>query len=368
MIQPNKDGTSTQRFSHVDLLESLAIFLVLVYHSTLYDWDILNRSSAVIWVNYFLRSIIPSSISIFFFVNGYLLFNRPFDLKKHLKRTGRYIFLIIIWACISLPVYLLIAHKPITLNNLIWPILNLSTEYGMNVYWYLGALVCVYFFFPVLKTAFDANRKTVVVFAVICAFFTLGVNLLEAIVILLNRVAHRGLETLQYPFFTMFNPFRGIHGYTFVSFCSGGLIYSYEDRILQIPAKKRNFIAVLGVLISCTGLFGLGVFYSNALHEGVWELVWGGLGTVFSFANTIFLYLLSLNYRTNGKLIRVISANTLGIYFLHTGFNRIASPFLKTIPAFCNFPVTVIYAALVLTVCLCISLLIKRIPVLQELL
>ena len=44
-----RDGTAhagKQRIPHLDLLESIAIFLVLINHGTLYDWDILKAGSA----------------------------------------------------------------------------------------------------------------------------------------------------------------------------------------------------------------------------------------------------------------------------------------------------------------------------------
>lgn len=370
-MKPLRDGavqSPKQRIPHLDLLESMAIYLVLFYHGTLYDWDILQGSGAECWISYFLRTLISASIPIFFLVNGYLLFSRPFDWKKHLKKTGRFVFLAFFWTFVSRTAFILIGREPFTLQNLVFPILNLTIEGGMNIYWYLGALVCVYLIFPVLKTAFDANQKAFVWYTAVCAFFTVGFAGLDVIVTLVHHLIHGGPQTFRYPFLEMFDPLRGLHGYTVFYFCAGGLVWRYEDRICQIPAKKRNAAAVLSLLLGCCGLFGYGVFCSHALQGGAWNTVWNGLGSIFSVFIVLGLYLLSLNYRTDHKLIRLISANTLGIYLLHSFFYVALTPMLKRIPAMCHFASTVAYAALVLLACVGISLLTKKIPVLRKLL
>ena len=366
-----RDGTAhagKQRIPHLDLLESIAIFLVLIYHGTLYDWDILQGGNAACWIRYFLRTIISASIPIFFLVNGYLLFSRPLDLKKHLKKTGRFTLLAFFWTFASMTIYLLIGRKPITLSSLIFPILNLAIESGMNIYWYLGALICVYLVFPVLKSSFDANQKAFIWYTAVCGFFTVGLSGLDAIMTAVHQLLHGGLETFRYPFFEMFNPLRGLHGYTFFYFCAGGLVWRYEERIRQIPAKKRNAAGVISLLFGCCALFGLGVFYSHALNEGTWNTVWNGLGSICSVFSVLGLYLLSLNYSSDCRLIRLISENTLGIYLLHSFFYAVLTSILKQIRALNLLSVTVAYAALVLLACLGISLLIKKIPVLRKLL
>ena len=46
---------------------------------------------------------------------------------------------------------MLIAGEPVSLKAIINSILVLDTRWGMNVFWYLGALVCIYIFFPAMK-------------------------------------------------------------------------------------------------------------------------------------------------------------------------------------------------------------------------
>ena len=49
----------------------------------------------------------------------------------------------------------------------------------MNVFLYLGALFCVYIFFPALKALFDTNRKAFMIFTIVIVFFTIGDDFLN---------------------------------------------------------------------------------------------------------------------------------------------------------------------------------------------
>lgn len=166
----------------------------------------------------------------------------------------------------------------------------------------------------------------------------------------------------------MFNPFRGSYGYSYVYFCIGGLAYIYEDKLLLINKFKRNLLSILGLLISCLGLFLIGVFFTKYIDGELWDVVWNGYDTVFTFFNVIFIYILCLNYKKDFKLIRNISCNTLGIYFLHGLVIRISRSWIKSLEVLCSFPINIIYAFLIMIVCLLLCLFIRKIPILRKLL
>ena len=197
---------------------------------------------------------------------------------------------------------------------------------------------------------------------------TFGVTLGSQILSLVGVVLHRPLESFLYhPMLSMFNPFRGSYGYSFVYFCIGGLIYSYEDKIRAIPKLKRNIVSACGIIISCGLLFLYGVCYSKFVSGEIWDVVWGGYDSVFTCANVIFLYVLSLSYRFDNVLIKSISCNTLGIYFLHGLIIRLTRPCVESVDALRNLPFNIIYAALIVLICLGICLLIRKIPIIRKL-
>ena len=154
--------STKNRLSHIDLLESIAIFFVILYHSTIYSFDITQNASALKYFLYFGRTILSTCVPLFFFTNGYLLFNKEFILKKHIKKILRLILLIFIWAFLLMPTYMLIAGESINIKILLMSIFTLDTLWGMNFWWFLGALVCIYILFPALKALFDFSKKSFV--------------------------------------------------------------------------------------------------------------------------------------------------------------------------------------------------------------
>lgn len=358
----------TSRIAHVDLLETIAIFFVLICHCPLSDCDFLTNPTAASYIPYYLRTILSTCVPVFFFINGYLLFNRPFELKKHIKRTFHFVFVAVAWTLLSMLIFLTTRHQPITLRSLLMPVLNMDMQYSLNLYWFLGALVCMYIIFPALRVAFDTDKRIIRFFAGICFFFTFLINTLEILLTALRYFFHFGPETLNYPIIEMFYPFRGTYGYSFVYFCLGGLIYEYRDRILKVPAVKRNVASIICIVISCTGLFLTGLLYSRSSGVEVWDVEWEGLDSIFTLINVLCLYILSLNYQKTHKLIRTISQNTLGIYLIHVYFSGVAVWKLRQYEYLTNTPATIVLALVLLFVSLGITLCIRKIPILKKLL
>lgn len=358
---------TSKRLLHIDLIESIAIFFVLIYHCTIYSFDFLSDSSALNYLSYFLTTILSTCVPLFFFANGYLLFNRPFDLKKHLYRTLRLVILVFLWAFILMPLYMLILNKNLSIKEALLQILNMSTAWGMNLFWFLGALVCMYILFPALKALFDSNKKAFIWFTIICAFLTFGFDHLNDVLNFISVASGQWIGTLNFTIFKIFNPFRGTYGYSFVYFCVGGLAHIYLDKILSISRFKRNLFSAIGILISCGFLFLLGVFYSRYVNASIWDVVWEGYDTVFTFCNVICIFILSLNYTKEVGIITSISKSTLGIYFIHGIFINLTKQHLRSIPILCNIPVNIIYAFLILIICLAITVVIKKIPLLRKL-
>lgn len=353
------------RLTYIDLLESIAIFFVLLYHSKLYSTDFLSNNSTINYISYFFTTILSTCVPLFFFANGYLLFSKPFCLKKHIYKIIRIIVLVFIWAVLLIISYMLIADTPISIKEITLNILNLDFNWSMNLFWYLGALICIYILFPVLKIAFDSNKKIFVFFTVACAILTFGFVLVNEILSFVGVVSHH-LISINYPAITMFNPFRGSYGYSFVYFCVGGLMYFYRDKILSISKLKRNLFSIIGIFISCICLFLVGIFYSKLQGE-MYDVVWYGYDTIFTFMNTIFIFILCLNYNKDHKFIRTISCNTLGIYFIHCFFIRLAKPYIETVDLFCNIPMNLLYSFAILCVSLAVILIIRKIPILKKL-
>lgn len=355
------------RYVHIDLLECLGIFFVVFVHGTLYPYDYLSAPSAATYLATFLRALLSSCVPLFFFANGYLLFGKPLDIKKHVKRLIRMVFLCFFWGGVLILILQPIYGRYLTLQEFWNMLVNWEIDW-INHLWYMGALVCIHVFFPLLKQAYDSNKKVFYYFVAICAVLSFGNTFISQVRTLLarflfrERVAYYGIN-----YFNMFNPFWDLKGYPFVYFCVGGILFSLEEKIRAIPAKKRNLIAGLGLTASCLGLGLFCIFYSR-IWQFVFDVIWGGFDTVFTFGIVICLYVLSLNWKKDLPLVRLISTNTLGIYLLHVVPNWALLPHVYRIPMLQNIPASILYSLGILFFTLAVCLILKRIPFLSQLL
>lgn len=241
----------------IDLLECIAIFLVLLYHSTLYSSNILNEPTYLHYARYLFRTILSPGVSLFFFANGYLLFNKEFNLKKHIYKIMHLTILCGVWGIGKIVILMPIENEFLSLKEIIKALWQWKQGW-INSLWFLGTLVCIYILFPLLKVAYDYNKKVFNYFIAVCAILTFGNVLLnEGATIFLTTILHRSTTLQGLNFFNIFNPFRGIYGYAFVYFCVGGCFYQIKDKILNIEPLKRNISTLLVMVASCICLWGI---------------------------------------------------------------------------------------------------------------
>ncbi len=113
-------------------------------------------------------------------------------------------------------------------------------------------------------------------------------------------------------------------------------------------------------------LFCYGVVMSQHYNR-IHDIVWNGYISVFTLINIILLFRLSLWYKRRGivgKLIEIISKNTLGIYVLHWIIQEIIKPF---IPSYSGLEI-IILSISNLIMSLCLALIINKIPLVNQLL
>lgn len=372
-------SASWARIAWVDLLETVAITLVVLCHCTAHIANTtLSEVSSGFYLHYALRSIAAVCVPLFFFVNGYLLLSRSFDLKRHLRKIVRFTLIAIFWYAITLAVLVFLHRDQLAANGLIATVSNL--KYGVTHLWYLGALVCLYIFFPLLKVAYDHHRKVFLYFTIICTLITFGNTLLNNLLTFYTTfISHQGIVYSETNFLNIFNPFRGIYGYTFVYFCLGGVVAYYFDKIKSMRRKTRNWLAIAGLLIGWAGLFGLGMLYSHASGR-VWDNIWYGYDTIFALIATLSIFLLCLNWQKDNVVFRTISRNTLGIYLTHmliiyaltTWFgefiSQYANPLSTSVPLIFSLAGVSIYTAIVLLTSLGLSAVLRKLPLIKHLL
>lgn len=365
--------TAKPRLAWIDLFEAFAIFAVVFYHATssIATLDFSTAISPHFSIFYFFRSILTVCVPIFFFANGFLLFRKPdFKLKSHLQKTFKFFLLAIIWYLITL-IFLIFLHRSeLSFSN---PFSVFSAvKSGVNHLWYLGALVCIYLFYPLLKTTYDHHPSAFLYFAILCATITFGNSFLNELFTFISyffTTSHAIFTDTN--FFSIFNPLRGLYAFSFTYFCLGGLAARYLPRLLSFSLGKRNLFAIITLCISWLVLFGLGLLYSSSSGQ-IWDNVWFNYGSIFTLAAVFALFLLSQNYAAKNPIIITISKNTLGIYLIHTLFiAAFANYFQLTLITDFSSPlllvVNLIYAIIILALSLLSSLFLRHLPILQKL-
>ena len=353
------------RLHHIDLLESIGIFFVILYHATTFSFDFVSRPSAIHMLRFYLQGLLSTCVPLFFFANGYLLLNKPFDLKRHARKSLKLAALTFVWGAICVVCMMLIEKEPISAGSVARSVWDWRQGW-INHLWFPAALFCIYVFFPLLKTTFDANRRLFVIFTIVSFVFTIGNTALNFSASFVFHLLHTNRFYLGYNFFNLFNPYRGVAGFAIVYFCFGGLACTLRDKIKAIPAGKRNAAAGAALLLSSAALFGVGVFYSFQNGEA-WDPVWSGYSTLATFLNVCAIYVLVLSYDRPLKPLRYISENTLGIFFVHMTPILALRPYFVMLPMTRSFTGTVIFSLLILLLSLAVTALLRRIPLLNEL-
>lgn len=356
------------RITWIDILESLSIFFVIIYHGRIYQVDIISYSNSIsAYFLYFFETILSISVPLFFLINGYLLFKKNFCLKKHLTKIIRLLILTLIWAGLTFWFISTMNHENITFYDLITAIVNWKFGY-INHLWFLGALICIYIVFPLLKVTYDYNKKVFIYFTLICVIMTIGNIFINHCKTILNVfIFNNDITEYGINYFNMFNPFRGVKGYTLAYFCLGGILNYSMNYIENFSLIKRNLVSIVGIIFNCFCLFLLGIIYSKASNQ-MWDIVWNGFGSVFTLFNVIFIVVLSLNYKNHFNIISKISINSLGIYLVHSIIIKLFSSILLNSGLSCNFLISIFFSLFILVVSLITSILIKKIPIIRFLL
>lgn len=357
-----KYQTKVDRKTHIDLIKFVAMLMVIMYHSTIYQYNFIENEKISYYLIYFFRGILSTCVPLFFFVNGYLILNKKMNLKNHIKKSCKLIFLTVTWGIISLIIIMYIRGEQVSPKEFILNLWKWNPIYRIDHLWYMGALICIYVFFPLIKNVYDENRNSFIYFLVVCFIFTfINVFLCDLGTIAINIIFGKG-KIYSANLFNMFDPFRGIFGYTFVYFCLGGLIYNFEEKIRNINPLKRNAIAIVGIILSTYCLGMQGIYYSN-LEKKIWDVVWDGYDTIYTFINVICIYILSCSYNSNNKFIYHASCNTLGIFFMHNIFIYMTKKYIISLQFFTTLIGNVVYAFLILTMCLLSAVIIKKTPI-----
>lgn len=185
-------------------------------------------------------------------------------------------------------------------------------------FWFIFALIQIYILFPILKRAFDNNKKEL--FFLIAVVFTLTFlkNDLMTCVKLVSLA--RGSGSVRFNLLELLcNSYMPLHqsfGYAVCYFVLGGILH----KIIYVEGKmpERGRIAA-GILLPS----GLILLFLKSIIETSFD---GDLFTGYSaydsgimllIASSLFALYAAKKVTLRNRLIRYTAENTIGIYYLH---------------------------------------------------
>ena len=167
------------RYYYLDVLKVFAILFVVLYHH-----------GATLLFPSFLSHIIPVlsvCAPMFFFVNGALLFNKDFDIKKHVKKSLKLFFIIIFWSFFIVLFLMIIRGEKLSLyqffDNIIY-----HRMWWTHYFWFFRALLIIYIIFPLLKLLFDANKNYFYFITLFLLILSVGESFFSSISLFLNDI------------------------------------------------------------------------------------------------------------------------------------------------------------------------------------
>ena len=350
----------------LDWLKVLAIFLVVFYHSTLYSSDFFESPSYLSYFYYFFKSILGVGVPIFFFVNGYLLFSKKFILKEHIKKTFRYFLITIFWGMVTtLLISIFLKSEDFSFRNILNSFFTLKVGYT-NHLWFMTSLINIYLLFPLLKSVFDNQLKVFLYFVILCFFLTFGITFFHEVGYLIFPSSY--IDFFEKPFLYNINPFSVMYGYSYVYFCFGGLFYYYRDNPKIKIIKEHKIILIFFLFFQFLLLFLFGIKLSFLNHQ-IWDSVYYGYNTIFTFFSVLSIFLLLSSFSKRIGLLESISKNTFGIYFIHWILIVATKPFLLSmVPISYRFLFTFLYSFGILFLSFFISYFFKKVPIFGKIL
>ena len=308
---------SNKRIAYIDILEVIAIYFICFIH-----YPILRTN----WFCNFIDCLAYTGVIVFLMVNGALLFNKEFDLKKHLKKMLSLAIGLVCWEVISIFYFANLYHldlNTIKINDAISYMLGgIRWTMPTGHFWFIITLLAIYSIFPILKMVFDNEkygRKFLLFFVGYSLVFNFLVNDLNTLQLLFSKL----IGNFTPVEWSLLNKYSILSNdriyYSLTLFIIGGLLHKYlyvDKKVI----KNQKLVGVFFILLGWCLLY-----ISKGIHTGFtgsdFTNLPGAYGRICAVILGIGWFLSFVNVRDfKLKIIEVISKNTLGIFYLHCLF------------------------------------------------
>lgn len=357
-----------QRLAFLDNIKAFSIILVVFCHYTT-----LNSES---FVGNVIMSLAWAAVPLFFMVSGILSnMQKTWVWKKYLIRLLKTYSVLCIWKLVYFVVFYLNYDLAVSKIDIIKYIFLFGSIEGIadGVLWFMYAYLEILLLSPVLWSLWNHSSETKKIFyfvTFLVLFNGVLINSLNFITSLICDFLEIG--PLNWSGLSKIIPFSGYNNMIFY-YLLGTILFQYSDCIEIYLRKKQIFLTFNNLLFLFIIIGLVGLVSIKYIDTG--SFLWSGiyLTNGYQWISTIFLsigifltFKKISNFSILNEIGKLLGSNTLGIYYIHyllLPFIQNGFIFLFGLSFFSNCLKTVI----VILPCLIISLLLKKIPIVKNL-
>lgn len=334
---------------YIDLANILASFSVVIMHcSGTFSYFAKTRT----WfLSLFLQCITHFAIPVFFMITGTTLleYRHKYDTKTFFKKRALNTLIpFLFWSVFYIVFYAILGHTPLPNIAAIGKMI-LNNEV-LNIFWFFYEILGVYLAMPFLSLiAKEENKKAIEWFCILFFIFRAVLPLFT------NYVT---------PVTFYFDP-------AITSGCIGYLFMGYLIKHENYSKKTRGVIYAVGALALVLMAYGT---WKLSSRDGEINKFFCGYYSIFCmpYSFGFMLFIKHLPYEKlfkifPQKLMRTIASASLGVYILHMIFLIL----MERDPVFSQIRSVyymLVFSPIVYILCVLITLLFKKLPVLKHLL
>lgn len=360
-----KKSENVHRLIWLDLLKAIAMYAVVFYHLGKFSLSF-EQNEMIAYISYFIRTILCIGVPLFFTVNGALVLssNKPFELKKHVKKVIHIMIITFFWGIMVKAVLNKLDHVSFNFYDLL--IASWSGE-GLNYLWFMKSLITIYIFLPIIKAAFEYDKlKNAAGFIILLGVATFGNTAILRLVNSISFLINGTIFTEKFNFLNTYNEFQKFNAYPIVYFVLGGILIRNVDK-LQKFSKKIYFSLIVFCMFFMT-FYGI---MMTRFSEGIYNIAGNSYNSLTALIIVISLFGIFANINVTNKYINnilaIIGQNTMGIYFLHIPIGYILTKYVTFTSAYKgNELYKIIFCVVVMALTLVISCLFRKIPLLNK--
>lgn len=361
---------SSKRIMYFDYLKIIAIFLVVFIHRSWLDQSVSSNIATI---------ICSICVPLFFMVNGALLFHKPFDINKHIKKVIILFISVEIWRIIYFVACIL--TNQITLQTFsksqLWYYMcgSLNLDHVPTPHmWFTNTLLFLYLLFPLLKICWDFQKKALYFFTFICFLFFQVTEELNVILGLITKKLNITSTITLDGFKGTISPLAN-NGHFLVYFVLGAILHDifFIKKNWKLSQNKTTLkfvcliLCVLGLIwdfiekyLQCNSIIWTGVSFLNGYLK---------IGTLLMCIG-IFIIFSQINF-TDGCVYTIVSffsKRTLDIYYIHMFFAAIALEQIYPLIHKENIIINSIRSIILILISIIIGSVIRQIPLLKNIL